>query len=157
MIHIKQLRQLIKLMKDNELTEIDLRDGQEQVTLKRGAGDHVQDLPAPAAPVLPPAAAPAPTAADASGTPPVANDREGLVEITSPMVGTFYSSPSPDAEAFVRVGSTIDANTVVCLVEAMKVFNEIKPEGVSGTIEKVLATSGEAVEFGQALFLVRPH
>ena len=144
MIEIKRLRQLIDLMKENDLTELDLRDQDEQVTLKRGPGDVVQYAPLPAT-----------GAAAESGTvaQPVAN--EGLVEITSPMVGTFYAATTPDAEPFARVGTAVDADAVVCLIEAMKVFNEIKAE-MSGTIEKVLVGSGEAVEFGQPLFLVRP-
>ena len=72
------------------------------------------------------------------------------------MVGTFYSAPSPDADPFVSVGTVVGPDTIVCLIEAMKVFQEIKPEDVSGTIEKLLVSSGEAVEYGQPMFLVRP-
>ncbi len=79
----------------------------------------------------------------------------GLVAIESPMVGTFYSSANPDAPAFVQVGSAVSEATTVCLIEAMKVFNEIKAER-GGTIERVLVKSGDSVEFGQKLFLVRP-
>ena len=79
----------------------------------------------------------------------------GLITIETPMVGTFYSAPNPDSPPFVTVGATVGPETVVCLVEAMKIFNEIKA-GCSGTIEKVLVSNSEAVEFGQALFLVRP-
>ncbi len=77
-----------------------------------------------------------------------------LATIDSPMVGTFYAAPNPDSPPFVNVGSTVDAETVVCLVEAMKIFNEIKAE-CSGTIEKVMVSNGESVEFGQPLFKVR--
>ena len=79
----------------------------------------------------------------------------GLIAIESPMVGTFYSSPNPDAGPFVKVGSSVTPDTVVCIVEAMKVFNEIKA-GKSGKIERILVKSGDAVEFGQKLFLIRP-
>ena len=79
-----------------------------------------------------------------------------LVAIESPMVGTFYSSPAPDKPAFIKVGDSVGEDSVVCLVEAMKIFNEIKAE-TTGTIEKMLVTSGDAVEFGQPLFLVRPN
>ena len=82
-------------------------------------------------------------------------DTAGLVAIESPMVGTFYSAPNPDTPAFVSVGSAIGPDSVVCLIEAMKVFNEIKAE-VNGTIERILVNNGDAVEFGQKLFLVRP-
>ncbi|MBI1367826.1 MAG: acetyl-CoA carboxylase biotin carboxyl carrier protein [Planctomycetes bacterium] len=157
MIDLKTLKQLIKLMTDNELSELDLRDKDEQVTLKRGATGIVQQLaPAPmmAAP-MPMAAAPAVAAGGAAPAAAKPVD-DGLIPIPSPMVGTFYAAPSPDAEAFVKVGSPVDANTVVCIVEAMKVFNEIKAE-VSGTIEKMLVNTGQAVEYGQPLFMVRPH
>jgi acetyl-CoA carboxylase biotin carboxyl carrier protein len=146
MIDIKKLKQLIELMAEHELTELDIRDEKETVTLKRGSGGTIQFVPAPqaAAPSSPAAASAAP-AEDA-----------GLVKIASPMVGSFYSAPSPDAEPFVKVGSKIGPDTVVCIIEAMKVFNEIKAE-VSGTVEKVLVASGQAVEFGQPLFLIRPQ
>lgn len=153
MMDLKTLRQLIKLMKDNDLSELDLRDKDEQVTLKRGsAPGSVVHHAAPQithAPAAAPAAAPAPAAGEA----PKADD--GLIKISSPMVGTYYAAPSPDAEAFVKVGSRVDADTVVCIVEAMKVFNEIKAE-TTGTIEKLLVSTGQAVEYGQALFLVKP-
>jgi acetyl-CoA carboxylase biotin carboxyl carrier protein len=79
----------------------------------------------------------------------------GLVPIKSPMVGTFYSASTPDAKAFVSVGSQVDEDTDVCIIEAMKVFNNIKAE-MRGTISKILVTNGETVEFGQPLFLVKP-
>lgn len=150
MIEIKRLRQLIDLMKQNDLTELDLRDQDEQVTLKRGHGDVVQYAPLPAPTTGAPQAAG--VSAETEGQ---AAANEGLLEITSPMVGTFYAATTPDAEPFARVGTAVDADAVVCLIEAMKVFNEIKAE-MSGAIEKVLVGSGEAVEFGQPLFLVRP-
>ena len=107
-----------------------------------------------AAPVAAPAAAPA-AAAPPAETAPAADPMEGLIAIESPMVGTFYASPSPDKPTFVKVGDTINAETVVCLVEAMKIFNEIKG-GQSGTVAKLLVENGEAVEFGQPLMLVKP-
>jgi acetyl-CoA carboxylase biotin carboxyl carrier protein len=151
MIDIKKLKQLIELMAEHELTELDIRDEKETVTLKRGAGGTIQFVPTP-----PPAAASAPAAPSAAAAPAAPAEDAGLVKIASPMVGSFYSSPSPDAEPFVKVGSKIGPDTVVCIIEAMKVFNEIKAE-VSGTVEKVLVTSGQAVEFGQPLFLIRPQ
>jgi acetyl-CoA carboxylase biotin carboxyl carrier protein len=151
MIELRKLKQLIQLMKDNELSELDIRDKEEQVTLKRGGGGPVQYVPAATTPAAPPAA----PAADVPAAEPSAAD-QGLVELTSPMVGTFYAASSPDAEPFVRVGATVDAEKVVCIIEAMKVFNEIKAE-MSGTIEKVLVSNGQAVEFGQPMFLVKPH
>ena len=107
--------------------------------------------PAPA-----PQVAPSPPVVAASGAAPSeADDTAGLVAVSSPMVGTFYSAATPDADPFVKSGDSIGEDTVVCLVEAMKIFNEIKAE-CSGTIQKVLVSNGDAVEFGQDLFLVKP-
>lgn len=89
-------------------------------------------------------------------TPAVApSEEDGLVEIKSEMVGTFYASPSPDSDPFIKVGDSISTGKVVCIIEAMKLFNEIISE-VSGTVEKVCVSAGDAIEFGQTLFLVRP-
>ncbi|HRJ50892.1 MAG TPA: acetyl-CoA carboxylase biotin carboxyl carrier protein, partial [Phycisphaerales bacterium] len=93
--------------------------------------------------------------APAAEAPKLADPTAGQVAIESPMVGTFYSSPNPDAAPFVKIGQTVTPDTVVCLIEAMKVFNEIKAEK-SGVIEQILVKSGQAVEFGQKLFLIRP-
>ncbi len=152
MVDLKKLRELVKLMATNDLTELDLQDETERITLKRGgpgtaAEPVVVAAPAPVAAVAPAPAAEAPAA-------PVEED-DGLLEITSPMVGTYYASSSPDAKPFIALGDTINAETVVCLVEAMKVFNEI-PAEISGTIEKILVESGQAIEFGQILFKVKP-
>ena len=160
MIEIRKLKQLIQLMKNNDLTELDIRDGEEQVTLRRGHGEAVHYTPAPPPQQAAPPAPAAPPAQGAAESAPAAGGGDqaadaGLVEIPSPMVGTFYASPSPDAELFVRVGSRVDHETVVCIIEAMKVFNEIKAE-TSGTIEKVLVGNGQAVEYGEPLFLVKP-
>lgn len=155
MIDIRKLKELVKLMVENDLTELDLRDQEEKVTVKRGYGGVpvVQQAPLAMAHAMPPPRTPL---ADGDGSSSDgAQDEAGLVAIESPMVGTFYAAPNPDAEAFVRTGSVIEPGATVCLVEAMKVFNEIKSE-VSGTIERVLVKSGESVEFGQRLFLVRP-
>ena len=157
MIDIRKLKELVRLMVANELTEIDLRDSEEQVTLRRGPGETAAQTvvatapvaaPVAAVPAAAPAAAPAAEAAAAGGD-------DGLHRIESPMVGTFYSAPDPDSPAFAAVGSSVSADTVVCILEAMKIFNEIKAE-CDGTVEKVLVKNGEAVEFGQPLFLVRP-
>ncbi|MBZ0070812.1 MAG: acetyl-CoA carboxylase biotin carboxyl carrier protein [Gammaproteobacteria bacterium] len=99
-----------------------------------------------------PAAAPAPVSPNGQAAPPA---DDGLVAVESPMVGTFYTAANPDSEAFVNVGSQISDGSVVCIVEAMKVFNEIKAE-VSGTIERICVKNGDAVEFGQPLFMVKP-
>ena len=163
MLDIRKLKELIRLMVENELTEIDLKDEKETVSLRREGSQApvVQVSPAPAAPVpvAAPAAAPAPAAsapaAPAPATEPSPADTSNLEQITSPMVGTFYSAAKPESPAFANVGDTVTADTTVCIVEAMKIFNEIKAEQ-SGVIEKVLVSNGDSVEFGQALFLVRP-
>jgi acetyl-CoA carboxylase biotin carboxyl carrier protein len=153
MIDIRKLKELVKLMVENELSELDLRDTEETVTIKRGAEGQIVPMIQHAQHVQPaPAAAPAPEA----GQPAEAAADTGLVAIESPMVGTFYSAPSPDADAFVTVGGSVSEGSVVCIVEAMKVFNEIKSE-VSGTVERILVKNGDAIEFGQKLYLVRPN
>ncbi|MCC5822205.1 MAG: acetyl-CoA carboxylase biotin carboxyl carrier protein [Phycisphaerales bacterium] len=159
MIDIRKLKELVRLMVENELSELDLRDEQETVTIKRGGpgpayiaapgmGQMGQMMPAPAA-------RPAADDAGDNGSAETGDD-PSLVAIESPMVGTYYSRPNPDTDCFVKPGANIGPDTVVCLVEAMKVFNEIKAE-VSGTIEKILVKDGDSVEFGQKLFLVRPN
>ena len=167
MLDIRKLKELIRLMVENELTEIDLKDEKETVSLRREGSQApvVQVSPAPAAPapVAAPAAAPAPAPAPAASAPaasapasePSPADTSNLEQITSPMVGTFYSAAKPESPAFANVGDTVTADTTICIVEAMKIFNEIKAEQ-SGVIEKVLVSNGDSVEFGQALFLVRP-
>jgi len=158
MIDIRKLKELVRLMTASDLTELDLRDKDEQVTIRRptptAAPQIVHHAPMMAAPIVAPAPAPASAAAPAAA--PAAKDSDaGLVKIESPMVGTFYASPSPDKPAFIAAGASVGPDTVVCLVEAMKIFNEIKA-GCTGTIERVLVKSGDPVEFGQPLFLVKP-
>lgn len=161
MIDIRKLKELVRLMVANELTELDLRDSEEQVTLRR-QHDQVGAFPAqqPAAVQMVAPAAGAAAAAIAAGsskTDTAASDDPdaGTVSIDSPMVGTFYASANPDADAFVTVGSQVAVGAVVCLIEAMKIFNEIKAEQ-AGAIEKILVGNGESVEFGQPLFRLRP-
>lgn len=163
MLDIRKLKELIRLMVENELTEIDLKDEKETVSLRREGSQApvVQVSPAPVAPAPAPAPAapapvPAPTAPPAApASEPSPADTSNLEQITSPMVGTFYSAAKPESPAFANVGDTVSADTTVCIVEAMKIFNEIKAEQ-SGVIEKVLVSNGDSVEFGQPLFLVRP-
>jgi acetyl-CoA carboxylase biotin carboxyl carrier protein len=152
MLDIRKLKELVRLMVNNDLTELDLRDSEEQVTLRRpGPGQAPQPVASDPAVASGPAVATAPPPA---ASPDTAVGPE-MQTIDSPMVGTFYSAPNPDSPAFVNVGTSVDEETLVCLVEAMKVFNEIKA-GCSGTIERVLVSNAEPVEFGQPLFVVRP-
>ena len=158
MIDIRKLKELVRLMVENDLTELDLRDEQETVTVKR-PGLHVAPqlmapaMMAPAMHAAPSAAAAAPAASAPAAAAPAA---EKLPSIDSPMVGTFYATPGPDKAPFVSVGSKVGPDTTVCLIEAMKIFNEIKAE-TSGTVEEVLVKSGQPVEFGQPLYRIRPN
>ena len=153
----KLVKDLVDLMKANDLSEMKIIDGQTEIMLKRAVdGGTPQVVAMPSIVAAAPAAAgtqvtPGP-AAQAPGAGPTQTD-DGLEEIVSPMVGTFYSSPSPTADPFVDVGSPIDQETTVCVIEAMKVMNEIKSD-IVGTIKEVFVSNGAAVEYGQRLFLV---
>ena len=161
MIDMRKLKELIRLMTSNELLELDLRDKDEQVTIRRPnihSAPQILNAPAGLAPVAvaaPAVAASAPTSSSPAKSAALIDESAGLLKIESPMVGTFYASASPDKPSFVTIGASVGANSVVCLIEAMKIFNEIN-SGVTGTIEKILVKSGDPVEFGQAIFLVRP-
>ena len=155
---IEEIETIVKLMSENDLTEFKIESEDMTLCLKRGSQKIAAPVvtqaiipaaaPAPvaAAPVAPaPAAAPAPVAA------PAAPSKDKIIE--SPIVGTFYRSSAPGADAFVKVGSKVDADTTVCIVEAMKVMNEIKAEK-SGVIKEILIENGQPVEYGQALFVL---
>lgn len=157
---LNRLRELIQMMEDHGVTEISLRNESEQWKLRRGPEfTAMPSITMPAVPAVPAPVSPAPAAAPAAGTPAAPADTgastAGLLEIKSPTVGTFYSKPSPDDPDFVKVGSQVKADSIVCLVEAMKVFNSI-PAECSGIVEKILVKDGDAVDFGQVMFLVRP-
>jgi len=155
-IDVRTIRYLAALMSRHNLAEIDVHDGALRVRLKRGGPDgipgqpRVVAAPAPAAATVPVVSAPAPEAA----VPPPPPTRK-LLEIKSPTPGTFYAAASPEAEPFVKVGSRVAPDTVVCLIEAMKVFNEI-PAECSGTIVEVCVNNQQPVEYGQVLFRVEP-
>ncbi len=152
-IDLKNMEKLIAMMIENDLSELQYEHGDLKIELKRGCAQPsvmVAQLPVSAAPAIASAAAPAPPQVEEP-----LDEYAGLLPITSPMVGTFYAAPDPDSPPFVSVGTTVGTDTAVCLIEAMKVFNEIKAE-VSGTIEKIVAKDAEAVEYGQPLFYVRP-
>jgi acetyl-CoA carboxylase biotin carboxyl carrier protein len=135
-IDLDKIKELIKLMEDHELTAFELEDAGFKVRLEKG-GSQEQ--------VAAPIAAPEPASEKI-----VAEDTE---QITSPMVGTFYKSPSPDADAFIKVGGAVDEGTIVCIIEAMKVMNQIKAEK-SGVIQRILVDDASPVEFGQGLFVI---
>ena len=157
---IKFIRDLTKLMRDNDLVELVVESDDAKVKLAKAQpvapAVVTQALPAPvaAAPVV--AAAPAPAAAPEAAAPaaPAADDFAGCKEITAPIPGTVYLKPNPDSDNFVTVGASVKDGDTVCLVEAMKVFNEISCEGMSGTIKKICVEDGQPVEYGTVLFLV---
>ena len=149
-IDVRAIHHLVRLMKRYDLTAIDFIEGPTQIRLRRrGPEAPMAYQPAPAAYPAPlPQVAPAAPVAETPAAP------SGIV-IESPMVGTFYSSSSPDAPPFVGVGSPVRPDTTVCIIEAMKVFTDI-PAAVTGIITEVLVKSGQTVEFGQPLFRVNP-
>jgi acetyl-CoA carboxylase biotin carboxyl carrier protein len=155
-VDIKDIKAIIDLMKKNSITEFELERQDSKIRLKRGpnGGSPVIQYDEPGAggiaPVLIPAAVPPPPAAT-----PQIPAATGEVEIKSPMIGTFYRAPSPEAASYVEIGAEISPESVVCIIEAMKVMNEIKAE-VKGVITQVLVENAKPVEFGQPLFKVRP-
>lgn len=138
-IDLTKIKDLIKLMEDHDLTAFELEDSGFKVRLEKG-GTPEQVI----------AAAPPVAIEEKAPEKIVAEETE---EISAPMVGTFYKSPSPDADAFVKVGDSVDEGTVVCIIEAMKVMNQIKAEK-SGVIQRILVEDASPVEFGQGLFVI---
>ncbi|MCW1927147.1 acetyl-CoA carboxylase biotin carboxyl carrier protein [Bhargavaea beijingensis] len=167
MLKIQEIREIIKLIDQTGIEEFKYKTEEGEIKLKKGGAVQVMEA-APAAPV----SAPAPAAPSAPATQPVpaaqeepkqqeaapapASQDENLLEVKSPMVGTFYQSPSPDAPPFVSVGDKVKQDSVVCIVEAMKLFNEIEAE-INGEIAQILVEDGQLVEYGQPLFLVKPE
>jgi acetyl-CoA carboxylase biotin carboxyl carrier protein len=160
---IKEIKGIIDLMRKNGLSEFEYEKDGTKIRIRRGPDGEPQVIasspgliPAPAVlPVsaaVPVAVAPAASIPAAPAAAPAAST---LPSINSPMVGTFYSSPAPDTPPYVEVGAMVNAETVVCIIEAMKVMNEIKAE-MSGTIVEILAESGKPVEFGKPLFRIKP-
>ena len=145
---IKSLRELTKLMRDNDLVEVEVESPDLKVKLKKASGAVATVTHLAAAPIL---AAPAASASPA----PVVDEFASCKPVISPIPGTVYLKPNPDAANFVSISTQVDENKVVCLIEAMKVFNEIKPDaGVKGAIKKICVNDGQAVEYGTVLFLV---
>lgn len=155
----KRVQELVALMAEKGLTEIELVEDKSRIVLRRGtvsAGAGVgQAVPMQMPVAHAPVAAPVSQAPASPAAPAAPAEDANLVPIKSPMVGTFYSSPNPESEAYVSIGKTVDEKTIVCIIEAMKVFNEIEAQ-VRGTVAKMLVSNGQAVEFGQPLFLVKP-
>ena len=153
---IRKVKKLIELLDESGIAEIEITEGEESVRISRHAS---KSAPAPAPAVAAPAApapAPAPPAAPAAATPPPPAapdaDEEGHA-VTAPMVGTYYSAPSPGSPAFVQVGDKINEGDTLCIIEAMKMMNQIEAEA-SGTIKSIRAQNGDPVEYGQVLFVI---
>lgn len=154
---IKDIKTLIKVVTDTDISEFEMENAEERIVIKRGSDQEIVHVsaPAPAAPA-PVAASPAPAAAaEAAPTEskPAMSDKHET--INSPIVGTFYRKPSPDADPFAEVGAVVEKGGVVCLVEAMKMFNEIEAEFKCKIVE-ILKEDAEPVEFGDPLFVVEP-
>jgi acetyl-CoA carboxylase biotin carboxyl carrier protein len=153
-LDLNKIKQVVDLMKKSDLSEFEIQDQEFKLRIKRDVPGKAAPATAPvaAAPVAQPVAAPAAPAAPAPATPAAADPNVKV--ITSPMVGTFYATPSPDNPPFVTVGSPIKADSVVCIIEAMKVMNEIQAE-IAGSVVECLVANGTSVEFGQPLFRVK--
>ena len=152
-MELKDLKSLIKLVTDTDITEFNMENSEEKIHIKRGAEKEFVQFAAPVAPVAAPVPAPSAAAATTSSesTAPVADDRYDAVP--SPMVGTMYRKPSPDAAPFVEVGDIVEAGQTLCLVEAMKLFNEIEADFKCKIID-IVKEDATPVEFGETLFLV---
>jgi acetyl-CoA carboxylase biotin carboxyl carrier protein len=157
-VDLKDIKAIIDLMKKNDLAEFQMEKEGFKIRIKRGAEGYmpsmVRTVEAAPAPQISAGAPPTPAAVATSASQQAQQVSANVKEIVSPMVGTFYRSPSPDAAAFVEVGQQVDEETVVCIIEAMKVMNEIKAE-VKGVITEVSSENGKPVEFGQTLFKVK--
>jgi acetyl-CoA carboxylase biotin carboxyl carrier protein len=158
-VNLKDLKKLIDMMRKAELSEVNIEQEGIKIALKRGGGGEAAPQVIFSAPAAPPTASPqtapaAPSSAPLQAPATSAPAEEGL-KIHSPMVGTFYRASSPDSPAYAEVGTRIEIGQTVCIIEAMKLMNEIKAE-CAGVISKVLAENAQPVEFGQPLFLVKP-
>ena len=167
--NLKDIQELLDLLATKEITEFEMEQQGVKIRVRRGvsqpagAGNNngyvLTSSPAPLAPVPPPAstvsAAPALSAAGAPGVEPPTDSTEGLYVMKSPIVGTFYSSPAPNAPPFVKVGDSVQVGQVICIIEAMKLMNELEAE-VAGQIVRTYAESGQPVEYGQSLFAIEP-
>ena len=151
---IRKIKKLIEMLEESQLNEIEITEGEESIRLSR-SGPVAQMLAPPSMmPAIPPAYIPdpavgTPVASAPTGEP--ASDNGSTV--CSPMVGTFYASPNPDSSSYVELGSQVTAGDTLCMIEAMKIFNQVEAE-VSGIVRKILKSSGDPVEFGEVLFVI---
>ncbi len=155
---IAYIRKLARLLQSSNLTEIEVHEGDASVRISRTAGGApVSQVTLPAGPVAAPVAeAPlSPAAGDGAAADSTTSEADNAHTVTSPMVGTFYQAPSPDADPFVQVGSHVNKGDTLCIIEAMKLMNEIEAE-YSGTVTQILAENATPVEYGQPLFIITP-
>lgn len=154
-MELAKLKKLLKAVADAEINEFSLTTDEYSISLKRGEGP-VLAAPPPAVVAAVQPAAPQAAAEQAAADSGVAAALDpDLAEVTAPIVGTFYAAPAPDADDYVRVGDTVTKGTVLCIIEAMKLMNEIEAE-VDGVIAEILVNNEEPVEYGQTLFRIRP-
>jgi acetyl-CoA carboxylase biotin carboxyl carrier protein len=156
-LDLKQIKQIIDLMKRSELSEFEFEEEGFKIKIKRGAGNVplISSVPISPAPVTTTAVpADAGSGSSKSVTPGAAADEIGIYYVKSPMVGTFYRSPSPENPSFVETNAKVEEKTVVCIIEAMKIMNEIQAE-TKGTIVEILVENGQPVEYGQRLFKIK--
>lgn len=154
---VKRIRRLVELMREFDLREVDLKNGEQEIRLARGAEYAAVPAPLPAASPTPHVGVSVSPLPSSGGSPAVsAPTAASLVEIKSPMVGTYYSGPNPQSPPFVKVGDHVGRESVVCIIEAMKVFNEI-PADATGKVVSILVENGDSVEFGQPLFRIDPN
>jgi acetyl-CoA carboxylase biotin carboxyl carrier protein len=147
---LRKLKKLIDLVQESGIAELEITEGEEKVKIVKGGVVSVSAAPIMAMPAVTSAAAPAPAAAPAAVEPPAG--QEGHV-VKAPMVGTFYRSPSPDAKVFVEVGQAVKEGDTICIIEAMKLMNEIEADA-SGVVKAILVENGQPVEYGQPLFIL---
>jgi acetyl-CoA carboxylase biotin carboxyl carrier protein len=155
---MRKIKKLIELLEESGIAEIEIKEGEEAVRISRmpTGGAAVQAMPAYAMPMAAPVAAPAQSASApvaAGGAEPVPRPRTNEHVVTAPMVGTFYSAPSPGAKAFVEIGDEVKVGQTLCIIEAMKMMNQIESDK-AGRITSIMARNGDPVEFGQPLFVV---
>ncbi len=150
---LKAIKQVVEMMKRSEISEFEIEEKDFKLRLSRKNGD-TQIIQAAAPVAAAPIAAAAPAAPAAPATAAAPAEEQGVSVVKSPMVGTFYTAASPESPVFTKVGAKVGADSIVCIIEAMKVMNEIQAE-LSGTITEVLVENGEAVEYGQPLFKVK--
>jgi acetyl-CoA carboxylase biotin carboxyl carrier protein len=151
---IRKVKKLIELLEESNINELEITEGEESVRISRGIPVQAYAAPAPVAPAPVAIAAPAPAAAAAAAAPVAAAPDELAGHIVkSPMVGTYYASPAPGSGAFVSVGSTVKVGDVLCILEAMKMMNQIEADK-AGTIGAILAEDGEPIEYDQPLFTI---